>query len=311
MTDEAEIRERRRLAVLQRLQSLHRAGLRQLPRPDRQAVETLQQTFTGAAPRVEPIVEAPSATPSSSASPSSASPAATSSAPTPTAAASSAEAPPVSRPAPRPVASTSLFSGQAGGSDMLGRAATLEQRRDALRLVADEVAGCTRCALSRSRTQTVFGVGNPMTRIVFLGEGPGAEEDRVGEPFVGAAGQLLDKMISAMSLSRDEVYILNVVKCRPPGNRNPEPEEALACRDYLDRQLAILQPEFICCLGAVAAKNLLDSPKSVGQLRGHIWRHGPSKVVVTYHPAYLLRAPQEKRKAWEDLQLLMGEMGLL
>ena len=178
-------------------------------------------------------------------------------------------------------------------------------------MVAREVAACTRCAeLARTRTQTVFGVGNPQARLVFCGEAPGADEDREGEPFVGKAGQLLNKIIAACTLRREDVYILNILRCRPPGNRNPLPDEAANCRGYLDRQLEIIRPEFICCLGAVAAQNLLQTATPIGQLRGKFHDLGGIKVLCTYHPAYLLRNPAAKRPTWEDMQLLMAEMGI-
>lgn len=187
-----------------------------------------------------------------------------------------------------------------------------DERAAALAAVARDVAACTRCSeLARRRTQTVFGVGNPYARLVFLGEAPGADEDRLGEPFVGRAGQLLtDMIVKGMKLRREDVYILNVLRCRPPDNRTPEPDEAARCREYLDRQLAIVQPEFICCLGAVAAQNLLSTTAPVGKLRGRVLDYRGSKVVCTYHPAYLLRNPAAKRETWEDLQLLMAAMGL-
>lgn len=184
-------------------------------------------------------------------------------------------------------------------------------RGAALAAIAKKVAGCTRCdELARTRTQTVFGVGNPHSRLVFLGEAPGADEDRQGEPFVGAAGKLLTKIIEACTLRREDVYILNILKCRPPGNRNPQPLEAANCREYLDGQLAIIQPEYICCLGSVAAQNLLDTTESIGRLRGRFHDYQGIKVLCTYHPAYLLRNPSAKRQVWEDMQLLMAEMGI-
>jgi DNA polymerase len=181
----------------------------------------------------------------------------------------------------------------------------------ALDAVRCEVAQCARCAeLAAQRTQTVFGTGNPTPRLCFLGEAPGEDEDRQGEPFVGRAGQLLNKIIEACTWKRGETFILNVLKCRPPGNRTPQPDEVANCRGYFERQLEILQPEFICCLGAVAAHALLRTTRSLGQLRGqfHTYRH--SRVLVTYHPSYLLRQPEMKRAAWEDMQLLMRAMGL-
>ncbi len=186
-----------------------------------------------------------------------------------------------------------------------------DQHSDALADIAREVAACTRCAaLARSRTQTVFGAGNPHARLVFCGEAPGADEDRQGIPFVGRAGKLLTDIIQkGMKLRREDVYILNILRCRPPGNRNPEPVEAANCREFLDRQLAAIQPEFICCLGAVAAQNLLETTLSIGKLRGRFHDYNGIKVLCTYHPAYLLRNPAAKKPTWEDIQLLMAEMG--
>lgn len=185
-------------------------------------------------------------------------------------------------------------------------------RAAALETIRRSVAACRKCAeLVANRTQTVFGVGNLHPRLVLLGEAPGADEDRQGEPFVGAAGQLLNDIITkGLQMRREDVYILNVLKCRPPGNRTPEAEEAASCRPFLDAQLAVLQPEFICCLGAVASQNLLGTAESIGRLRGRLHEYQGAKVVCTYHPAYLLRNPAAKRDTWEDLKLLMREMGL-
>jgi len=179
-----------------------------------------------------------------------------------------------------------------------------------LALLQDEVAACTLCQeLASSRAQTVFGVGNPGARLCFLGEAPGADEDRQGEPFVGRAGQLLNKILGACQLSRADVYILNVLKCRPPGNRNPSPEESQNCRHFLDRQLQLIRPEFICCLGAVAAQNLLATTSAIGRLRGKLHDYRGMRVVCTYHPAYLLRNPAAKKHTWDDMKLLMRAMG--
>jgi len=179
-----------------------------------------------------------------------------------------------------------------------------------LTLLQDEVAACTLCQeLASSRTQTVFGVGNPNARLCFLGEAPGADEDRQGEPFVGPAGQLLNKILGACQLSREDIYILNVLKCRPPGNRNPSPEESQNCRQFLDQQLQLINPEFICCLGAVAAQNLLGTTSAIGRLRGRLHDYRGISVICTYHPAYLLRNPDAKKHTWDDMKLLMREMG--
>jgi uracil-DNA glycosylase family 4 len=165
------------------------------------------------------------------------------------------------------------------------------------------VTACTRCALHATRTQTVFGVGDRRARWMFVGEAPGAEEDRQGEPFVGRAGQLLTSMIRALGLERGDVYIANVLKCRPPGNRDPKPEEVGQCRHYLDRQIELVDPSLIVAVGRIAAQNLLETDAALARLRGKVHGLGARRrpVIVTYHPAYLLRSPGEKRKAWQDL----------
>ncbi len=165
------------------------------------------------------------------------------------------------------------------------------------------VAGCTLCPLHRGRTQTVFGVGDRSASWMLIGEAPGAEEDRRGEPFVGRAGKLLDEMLRAVGLGRERVYIANIVKCRPPENRNPADEEAAACRAYLERQIELVRPDIILAVGKVAAHNLLHSDAPVGRLRGRRHQYGDIPLVVTYHPAYLLRSPSQKRLAWDDLCL--------
>lgn len=180
-----------------------------------------------------------------------------------------------------------------------------------LAVLQKKVAACTRCKeLSETRTQTVFGTGTPNPRLVFLGEAPGADEDRQGEPFVGRSGKLLTKIIEACTLTRDDVYILNILKCRPPGNRNPSTEESATCRQWLNKQLEILNPEFICCLGAVAAHNLLETDTPIGKMRGNFYEYQGIKVLCTYHPAYLLRNPAAKTPCWDDMQLMMKEMGI-
>ena len=186
-----------------------------------------------------------------------------------------------------------------------------DERLPALQLLAKDVAECTLCTeLAEKRTQTVFGVGNPSARLVFFGEAPGADEDRLGEPFVGKAGQLLTKIIEACQLRRQDVYIMNVLKCRPPGNRNPTPDEATRCRPFFEKQLEIIRPEVICCLGSIAATTLLETTQSVGRLRGkfHRWRGIP--VAVTYHPAYLLRTPAAKKTTWADMKMVMRKLGV-
>lgn len=171
--------------------------------------------------------------------------------------------------------------------------------------LATRVAACRNCALHKSRTQTVFGVGSQSADWLIIGEAPGAEEDRRGEPFVGRAGQLLDEMLRAAGQSREQVFIANVLKCRPPNNRDPEASEAQACRGYLERQIELLQPKIILAVGRVAAQTLLATDTPVGRLRGKLHRLGDIPLVVTYHPAYLLRSPTQKRKSWQDLCMAM------
>jgi DNA polymerase len=165
----------------------------------------------------------------------------------------------------------------------------------------EAVASCTRCALHESRTQTVFGVGNPDADWMIIGEAPGAEEDRRGEPFVGRAGKLLDEMLRAVGQDRDSVFIANILKCRPPNNRDPKPEESSQCRGYLERQIELVKPKIILAVGRIAAQLLLDTDTPVGRLRGTVHHLDEIPLVVTYHPAYLLRSPSQKRKSWDDL----------
>lgn len=188
---------------------------------------------------------------------------------------------------------------------------TIAEREAALDVIRRKVSACPRCPeLCSTRNKTVFGVGNPKARLCFLGEAPGADEDAQGEPFVGRAGQLLTKIIEACTLKREDVYILNVLKCRPPNNRPPTPEESANCREYLEGQLEIIRPEFICCLGATAAKQLLATEVSISKLRGKFQTYRGIRVMCTYHPAYLLRNPEAKRDVWEDMKTLMREMGI-
>ncbi len=172
------------------------------------------------------------------------------------------------------------------------------------------VAACQRCDLHRSRTQTVFGVGHTDPKWLIIGEAPGAEEDRRGEPFVGRAGLLLDQMLLAAGQPRARVFIANVLKCRPPNNRDPKPDEARACAGYLDRQIALLRPSLIIAVGRIAAQRLLDTDSPLGRLRGRVHEYSGVPLIVTYHPAYLLRSPRQKRKAWEDLMLAQSRAGV-
>jgi uracil-DNA glycosylase len=194
----------------------------------------------------------------------------------------------------------------------------------ALKIIKDEIGpDCTRCKLGRQgRKQIVFGVGNPRADLMFVGEGPGADEDAQGEPFVGRAGQLLNNMIKAMGIRREDVYIANVVKCRPPGNRQPERDECDTCIPFLMRQIAVIKPKVIVALGATAAKNLLAMNAAMVELRGRFYDFMPvgarssdpswqgAKLAVTYHPAFLLRDPRQKGEAWKDLQMVMKYLGL-
>jgi uracil-DNA glycosylase family 4 len=276
--------ENRRLR--QQLESLSRAGLKFLPRCTPQEARAQQATVADPAPVRPP--EAPSASM------------------------------PAKAPRPQPQAAVSektLFRpavvDSPGARPVAGSQATRAERTQALAILKDKVEACTRCKeLSDTRTQTVFGVGNPEARILFIGEAPGADEDAQGEPFVGRAGKLLNDIITASRLKREEVYICNILKCRPPGNRTPAEDECANCREFLDGQLATIDPEYIVCWGAVAAQNLLKTTFSIGKLRGRFLQHGRAKVLCTYHPSYLLRNPAAKKDVWKDMQFLMADMGV-
>jgi uracil-DNA glycosylase family 4 len=181
----------------------------------------------------------------------------------------------------------------------------------ALRMIREDLGDCTRCPLHKQgRKQIVFGVGNPRAELMFIGEAPGADEDQQGEPFVGRAGQLLNNMIKAMGIRREDVYIANIIKCRPPGNRTPERDECETCSPFLMRQIAAIGPKAIVALGAVAAKTLLAINAPMSEFRGHWYDFRGTKLAVTYHPAFLLRDPRQKKETWKDLQMVMKELGL-
>jgi DNA polymerase len=181
----------------------------------------------------------------------------------------------------------------------------------ALRQIREDIGDCTRCRLHKQgRKQIVFGVGNPRADLMFIGEAPGADEDTQGEPFVGRAGQLLTNMIKAMGLSREDVYIANIIKCRPPNNRTPERDECETCSPFLMRQIEVVAPKAIVALGAVAAKTLLAINAPMSELRGRWYDFRGTKLAVTYHPAFLLRDPRQKKETWKDLQMVMKELGL-
>jgi DNA polymerase len=222
-------------------------------------------------------------------------------------------APPV--PVPQPSAEQTMSTRLADESSFFGAVADQvpadpAERRKSLEVLAQSITKCVRCAaLVSNRTQTVFGVGKISPELCFVGEAPGQDEDRQGEPFVGAAGQLLNRIITACGMKREEVYICNILKCRPPGNRTPLPDEAANCREYLESQIDLIRPKFICALGACAAQNLLNTTLSIGRLRGQILRYRGIPVMCTYHPAYLLRSPEKKKDVWEDMKRLMQELG--
>jgi DNA polymerase len=286
-----ENRGRLRRVVLGRLESLERAGVQQLPKAQPRAAIERSPAIT-AAP-VEVIQTMPQ----------------------PVVAIAPVISPPVISIEPPKEAKMARSSAWARGGAGLFEA-TDESSEPAssaatLAVLQQEVAPCTRCGeLAATRTQTVFGVGNPKARLCFMGEAPGADEDRLGEPFVGRGGQLLNKIIEACRLKREDVYILNMLKCRPPGNRNPLPDELTNCRPFLERQLELIEPEYICCLGAVASQNLLGVTTPIGKLRGKLHAYRGAKVVCTFHPAYLLRNPPAKKDCWDDMKFLMREMGV-
>lgn len=209
---------------------------------------------------------------------------------------------PVQKTGVRPAPASSKQGGQ--GTSAESGILTLES-------VREELGDCRRCKLHEQRTNIVFGVGNPKARLVFVGEGPGEDEDLQGEPFVGRAGQLLTKMIEAMGLKRGDAYICNVVKCRPPGNRPPQPDEILTCRPFLEKQIDTIKPEIIVALGTHAAQTLLNTPEKISALRGRF--HGYRNNILlmpTFHPSYLLRSPEKKKEVWEDMKTVLAKLGL-
>jgi DNA polymerase len=294
--------QRLRRAATQTLESLERAGVTSLPRPRRSAKSAAASAASAAkaekpasatsrAKPLVPLAASAAALPSTQSHP-----------------AQSHSALPIELPPREPLAMHALPTGSLKKSPQPPAGVGKLQQLDVLRA---EVAACTLCAeLASTRTQTVFGVGDPNARLCFFGEAPGADEDRLGEPFVGRAGQLLDKIIEACHLSRQDVYICNVLRCRPPGNRTPSGDEVANCRQHFQRQLAIVRPEFVCCLGTVAAQALLDTTETIGRLRKKFFERDGMRIICTYHPAYLLRNPAAKRDVWDDMKLLMAEMGV-
>jgi uracil-DNA glycosylase len=294
MSDEASLSVAR--ALRQELEGWRRAGLSHLPMPPRKRV---------AAPANEKSSRAtPSASPPTRSSP---------------APLGSQPVAAISRPSGVQTATASMAGSTAHALPVVVGptepspypAGSREDRQWRLDQLRQRVAACTRCEeLAKARTQTVFGVGSPEARIMFVGEAPGADEDAQGIPFVGAAGQLMDRIITASGLKREELYICNVLRCRPPGNRKPLPQEAANCREYLDGQIAIIDPDYIICWGATAAQNLLNTLDSIGRLRGRFLQFGRAKVLCTYHPSYLLRQPSAKKDVWDDMKLFLKEAGL-
>jgi DNA polymerase len=273
----SENNERLRSVLLGRLESLQRSGVEQLPRARARAASSEPASTTVAEVEREPIRE--------------------------------------ETPMARAATGTATKKNESSSGRSRADGASLEVAAPSsaatLEVLQNQVASCTQCQeLATTRTQTVFGVGNLRARLCFMGEAPGADEDRLGEPFVGRAGQLLDKIIEACQLKREDVYILNMLKCRPPGNRNPAPDELANCRPFLERQLDLIEPEYICCLGAVASQNLLGVTTPIGKLRGKLHAYRGAQVVCTYHPAYLLRNPAAKKDCWDDMKFLMREMGV-
>ncbi len=221
--------------------------------------------------------------------------------PVPTSAPPETPTPPGDAPAMATTAPERPMPARQPPADLAARVAELAE-------IEQRVSACTRCRLSEGRNRTVFGSGNPAAELMFVGEGPGAEEDRQGLPFVGRAGELLTRIVQAIDLRREDVYIANVVKCRPPGNRDPQPDEVVACRGYLERQIALIQPRVIVALGRIAAQTLLGNEDPIGRMRGRWFRVLGVPAMVTYHPAALLRNPALKRPTWEDMQLVRDRL---
>ncbi|APW59023.1 uracil-DNA glycosylase [Paludisphaera borealis] len=280
--------------VRQRLESLARAGATNLPRVEVEVVSTVVREREAPAPAavVAVAVESPPIA-----------------RPRPIEPVAAPKPSPPPAPKPLPVLpARSLFD----DSGLAAPVVPPEERPALLAALAEQVAGCRKCPhLAATRTQTVFADGSPTARLMFIGEAPGADEDRTGVPFIGKAGQLLTDMITkGMGLGRQDVYIANILKCRPPENRDPTPEESANCFPYLERQIEIVRPEFICLLGRIATSTLLHTALSMSRLRGRWHRVHGVPTIATYHPAYLLRNPAAKKDAWEDLQMLMRAMGL-
>ena len=279
----------------QQLEDLRRAGVTHIS-------AELAERFTSGAASLSAQATPPPASPSTDAKPASSEDRAATPRHAGTARTESKDS---SRSAPQPATLTGLMEKPCSNL-------SLDERVSALEQLAQRVTACRKCQeLADARTQTVFGVGNPEAEIMFIGEAPGADEDRQGEPFVGRAGQLLNKIIEACGLTREEIYICNILRCRPPGNRNPSPVEADNCREFLDGQIATIQPKYIVCWGSCAAQNLLDTKTSIGKMRGRFYNYQGIKVACTYHPSYLLRNPAAKKQVWEDMKFFRADMGVV
>lgn len=272
-------------AVHHRLESLQRAGVRTLPRPTWEPPARQVEVTPEDKPASLAVEPSPARTP---------------------------ERPAAASPPPRPAQPPPLARSLLEEPELTAPAMPEAERAAALKALADEVAVCVKCPhLAAARTRTVFGEGNPSARLMFVGEAPGADEDRTGRPFVGRAGQLLTDMITkGMGLRREDVYIANVLKCRPPENREPSLDETTNCLPYLERQIEIIRPQFLCLLGRSAVFALLGTSLSMSKLRGKWHRYRGIPTIATYHPSYLLRTPSAKKDAWQDLQMLMNAMGI-
>lgn len=300
------------LAIQQTLENYQRCGLSWIPNSDTlpeawaealSAFESRSLAGDASGQPSSPAVQATAAQPSARSAP--ASPTALPTAPQPYPASRSTVAVPQAPMAPSDQPSIA-GSGQWETEELDDTA-----RRNLFQILDQEIRDCQKCSeICSRRQQTVFGVGPIRPTVCFMGEAPGADEDKQGEPFVGRAGQLLTRIISAMQLRREDVFILNALKCRPPGNRTPLPNEINNCQPFVETQLETLRPKYIVCLGAVAVRSLLKRDTPVGQLRGKFFEYRGAKVIVTYHPSYLLRNEDAKRLVWEDMQILMRELGI-
>lgn len=300
------------LAIQQTLENYQRCGLSWIPNSDTlpqawsEALSVMESRLTAGDVLAQPSstgIQATSSQPSARSAPPSPAAPLTATQPTPTSRSTVAVPQAPSAPSDQP---STAGSGQWETEELDDTA-----RRNLFQILDQDIRGCQKCSeICSRRQQTVFGVGPIRPTVCFMGEAPGADEDKQGEPFVGRAGQLLTRIISAMQLRREDVYILNALKCRPPGNRTPLPNEINNCQPFVETQLETLRPKYIVCLGSVAVRSLLKRDTPVGQLRGKFFDYRGAKVIVTYHPSYLLRNEDAKRLVWEDMQILMRELGI-